>query len=232
MEDNKKSNLKLIAGVVIIAAVIIAGAILLKGSKAPTTKEDIKTQKTEAISLDDALKLTSSDVVLGDVNAPVTYITYGDYQCPFCGRFFTEVETPLMKDYVATGKVKFVFRGFQFLGEESTNAGLAAECAKDQGKFSEYHDALYTAEIKDGKENNGNLNKDLFVKLAVENGLDKTTFTACYDNGKYLEKISQDAQTAAQVGINTTPISFVNGKEIKGLADYKTTKTIIDSFLK
>jgi protein-disulfide isomerase len=112
------------------------------------------------------------DVILGDPNAPVTFIEYGDYQCPFCARFFTDVE-PLIKDqYVKTGKVKMIFRSYPFLGNESVLAAQAAECAKDQGKFWEYHDALYTAESQDAHENNGNLNRDLFLTLAQNLHLD------------------------------------------------------------
>jgi protein-disulfide isomerase len=116
--------------------------------------------------------LGARDVILGDPNAPVTFIEYGDYQCPFCARFFTDVE-PLIRDqYVKTGKVKIIFRSYPFLGAESTAAAEAAECAKDQGKFWEYHDALYTAESQDGHENNGSMTRDLFLTLAQNLKLD------------------------------------------------------------
>jgi|SRR3989344_403375 len=112
------------------------------------------------------------DVILGDPKAPVTLIEYGDYQCPFCSRFFKDTEPLIRKNYIETGKVKMVFRNFQFLGSESVNAAQAAECAKDQGKFWVYHDALYAAELEDGRENNGNLKRELFIDLAKSAGLD------------------------------------------------------------
>lgn len=113
------------------------------------------------------------DVILGDPNAPVTVIEYGDYQCPFCARFFTDVEPFIRDEYIKTGKVKMVFRNYAFLGPESVDAAEAAECAKDQGKFWEFHDALYEAEAEDGREHNGNLNKDLFVEISEKLGLTK-----------------------------------------------------------
>jgi protein-disulfide isomerase len=106
------------------------------------------------------------DVILGDTKAPVTVIEYGDYQCPFCARFFTDVEPLLREQYIKTGKVRMIFRNYPFLGNESIAAAEAAECAKDQGKFWDFHDALYTAEHQDGRENNGNLTNQAFYQLA------------------------------------------------------------------
>jgi protein-disulfide isomerase len=112
--------------------------------------------------------IDASDVILGDPNAPVTVIEYGDYQCPFCARFYTDIE-PLIRDqYIKTGKVKMVFRNYPFLGPESTAAAEAAECAKDQGKYWEFHDALYSAEATDAQEHNGNLNRELFLSVAQD----------------------------------------------------------------
>ena len=122
------------------------------------------------------LALTSRDVVLGDANEPVTVIEYGDYQCPFCELFSINVQPLIEQQYVQTGKVKFVFRDFPFLGQESLDAGAAVECAKDGGKFWEYHNALYASKTEDAKkygggENDGFLNRDMFLNLAQKVGL-------------------------------------------------------------
>lgn len=177
------------------------------------------------------LNLSNRDVVLGDAKAQITFIEYGDYQCPFCARFFGQTEPLLIKDYVNTGKVKFVFRNFQFLGSESFAAAEAAECAKDQGKFWAYHDALYSAEETDGRENNGNLNRDLFLKLASDLKLEGSAFAKCIDGKKYADQIKQDSAAAQSVGVDSTPISFVNGQKIQGALPYEQFKTIIDNVL-
>ncbi len=90
-----------------------------------------------------ALDLAPRDVILGDPKAPVTVIEYGDYQCPYCGKFFSEDEIPLRDEYIKTNKVRMIFRNFQFLGPESNAAASAAECAKDQKQFWAYHDSIY-----------------------------------------------------------------------------------------
>jgi len=122
------------------------------------------------------LALTSRDVIMGDPNAPVTVIEYGDYQCPFCERFYAQVQSVIEQQYVQTGKVKFVFRNFPFLGQESIDAGAAVECAKELGKFWEYHGALYASKTEDaqkygGGENDGFLNRDMFLNLGQKVGL-------------------------------------------------------------
>ena len=75
-----------------------------------------------------------------------------------------------------TGKVKFVFRDFPFLGQESYDAGAAAECAEAEGMFWQYHDALYAAKIGDttnygGGEDDGFFNRNTFLNLAKQVGL-------------------------------------------------------------
>lgn len=105
------------------------------------------------------LALNNRDIILGDPNAKVTLIEYADYQCPFCSRFFTQVEPQIKKDYIDTGKVKMIYRNFAFLDTDQTGqptgykeshlSAEAAECAKDQNKFWQYHDLLFQAEAAD-----------------------------------------------------------------------------------
>ena len=178
-----------------------------------------------------ALAPSDRDVILGDPQAPVTVVEYGDYQCPFCGRFFSQTEPLLKESYVKTNKVRMIYRDMAFLGPESVEASKAAECAKDQGKFWAFHDALFTAEIKDGQEGNGNLNRDLFVKLAGDVKLDTKAFTACYDSGKYADVVQQITDQAHQIGVNATPTTFVNQTMIQGAQPFAQFKATIDQLL-
>jgi protein-disulfide isomerase len=88
-----------------------------------------------------------TDFVLGDPNAKMTIILYEDFQCPFCGRFFSDAEKTIRNTYVKDGSVKLVYRDFPFLGSESYKAAEAARCAAEQGKFWEYHDYLYSHQM-------------------------------------------------------------------------------------
>src|ERR1035441_2924538 len=80
---------------------------------------------------------------LGNPNATVTVIQYGDYQCPYCEAFFQNTWPQLKAEYVDTGKIRFSFQDYAFLGPDSTTAAMAAHCAGDQYRFWQYHDYLY-----------------------------------------------------------------------------------------
>ncbi|MBU6501087.1 MAG: DsbA family protein [Patescibacteria group bacterium] len=237
IEKTQTSNNFLMPASILIAGVLIAGAVVYSVGKKSDTKIPQAAGNTQtaapSANLAEALKINGSDAVLGDVNAPVTFVEYGDYQCPFCGRFFSQVEPSLRADYIKTGKVKMVYRNFQFLGAESTNAGAAAECAKYQSKFWEYHDALYGAKVKDAAngENDGFFSRNEFLKLAGNVGLDMNAFTSCIDSNKYDDQVKKDTAAAQAIGVNSTPTSYVNGQMVQGAQPYSAFKAAIDAAL-
>lgn len=219
----------LIAGILISGSVMyLVGTLNGSGGKvAQITPLSEETQNPPGV----LPEISTRDVILGDPNAPVAVVEYGDYQCPFCGKFFEESEQAIREQYVKSGKVKMIFRNFQFLGPESVVAAEAAECAKDQSQFWAYHDALYTAEIADGQEHNGNLDRKLFVKLAENLKLDTKAFASCFDAQKYTNQIKEDIANAQAAGINSTPIVFVNGKKFVGALPFEQFKQAIDEAL-
>lgn len=239
MERIKDSNSYLLPASILIMGVLVSGSIIyaIGVSKSGNGNGGAKPSAdsgTAVVTNQNLKEISGRDVILGDPKAPVTLIEYGDYQCPFCGRFFRDTESLVRENYVKTGKVKTVFRNFQFLGPESTNAAQAAECAKDQGKFWAYYDAIYTTELKDGKENNGNLTRELFIDLAKGAGLDANAFTSCYDSGKYAVQVQKDTADAQALGVNSTPTIFVNGQQTQppGALPYAQLQIIIENALK
>lgn len=216
---------------IMIAGLMIAGALLYVAAGKDGGEKNKELAAAGAVGGGEVPQIESRDVILGDSKAPVTLIEYGDYQCPFCARFFNETEMLLRGNYIKTGKVRMVFRNFQFLGPESFTAAEAAECAKDQNKFWAYHDALYAAESKDGEEHNGNLNRDLFLRLAREEKLDLAAFTSCIDGKKYAAQVKSDSSAAQKMGVNSTPTTFVNGQKVAGALPYGYFKSLIDSLL-
>lgn len=246
MDGEAKNDLilpaSIILGAIIISASILYAAGLPSSQKTPSAGAN----PASSADLNAALALTSRDQILGDPKAPVTVIEYADYQCPFCESFFKSVEPRIQSDYINSGKVKLVYRNFPFLDtdpqtgqpvgyKESHISAEAAECAKDQNKFWQFHDLLFVAEGKDGQERNGNLNRTLFVQLASQAGMNVATFTQCYDSHKYAATILADTQSAASVGVNGTPTVFINGAKISGVDPanpYGQYKTAIDNALK
>ena len=93
-------------------------------------------------------KLTSSKLIengspiLGEDDAPITILEWGDYQCTFCYKFHKDTLSVINEDFIKTGKVKLVFKDFPLNGPDSVLAGEASFCARDQEKYWEYHDEL------------------------------------------------------------------------------------------
>ncbi len=130
--------------------------------------DDVLAGKGKTISNIKLAPVTSSDFTLGNPQAKVALVLYEDFQCPFCGRFFSDSEKTIRDTYVKNGDVQFVYRDFAFLGQESIKAAEAARCASDQGKFWEYYDYLFTHQ---NGENQGNFSNAYLKSFAKELGL-------------------------------------------------------------
>ena len=226
----KKQNYLLPASV-LIAAILVAGALIYS-----TGVKNTKPEKQEA-SLEQAVQKLAEpeiddDVILGDVQAPVTIFIFSDYQCPFCGKFFKETELLIRQNYVDTGKVKMVYKDLAFLGPESVAAAQAAECARDQKKYWQYHDALFEAEIQDGQEQNGNLNKELFEKIASDLKMNLDEFSSCLNSSKYAAEVNKDIEEGKSVMERmSTPTIFIDDKMIQGAYPYDVFSQAIDEAL-
>lgn len=238
MEENQSQAARsqtFLASSIIVAALIVGGALVYtRGAPAGgggTLAEAGNASSPITPESGKNIPTADDDVVLGEPSAPVTFIEWGDYQCPFCGRMFQDVEPRLRDEYIKVGKVKMVYRDFAFLGPESQTAALASQCAAEQGKFWLYHDELFKTEIADGQENSGNLTPDLMKSLAEKLTLDRPKFDACLDSKKYQDEIKKDYEDGIAAGVNGTPGNFVNGKSYPGALPYATVKKIIDEAL-
>jgi protein-disulfide isomerase len=167
--------------------------------------------------------------VKGNTNAKVTIIEFADFRCPFCEQFFTNTEPQIISDYVNTGKAKFAFRNFAFLGPASVTAADASECANDQGKFWEYHDYLY--KNQPSESDTSMYNTDTLTQAAISLGMDGTTFRSCLDNKTDEAKANADLADGQKAGVSGTPSFFIDGISLVGAEPYSTFKTTIDQEL-
>lgn len=212
MQNNSQQS---IVSAIIIAGVLIAGAILLKGNSPQQTPPAGTTLK--AITL---APVNTEDRVLGNSQAKITMFLYEDYQCPFCGKFFSESETPIRDTYVKNGDIQLVYRDFPFLGtfvkpyvennDESIHSAEAARCAADQGKFWEYHDYLLSHQ---NGENQGNFSIVNLKSFAKDLGLNTSTFSECIDSVKYQQAILDSKAEASTAGVTGTPKGFIVTKK-------------------
>jgi protein-disulfide isomerase len=172
---------------------------------------------------------TGSVKIMGSNNAPVTIVEYSDFQCPFCEKYFTETYPEILKKYVETGKVKYQFKHFPLqIHAQAPAAGLASECALEQGKFWEMHDQLFkTQNTWAGSPDHLNF----FKKLATDIQLNQDQFNQCIDSGKYTDNINYDFSEGLNKGITGTPTFYINGQTLIGAQDISAFSNIIDQAL-
>ncbi len=156
--------------------------------------------------------LENGSPILGDPNAPVTLVEFGDYQCKFCNVFFHSTEDDILKNYVETGKVRMIFKDYNIIGPDSISASHGAHCANDQGLFWEYHDILYS---NWAGENNGWASSKNLAKFAQEIGLDMDEWSECMVNGIHSQIILASNEDARTLELTGTPAFFVIGPDGK-----------------
>ncbi|MFY9463009.1 MAG: DsbA family protein [Candidatus Sungiibacteriota bacterium] len=216
---------------IVIAGVLIAGAVFYSNRGAVDTAAIKNAAGGAVVQGSQPLPgdIAGDAPFLGDPKAPVTVVEFADFQCPFCGRFFQTVKTPLVEQYVKTGKVRFVYRHFAFLGPESEDAAVASACANEQWKFWEYHDYLYTHQQG---ENEGAFAKANLKKFARAVGLDGAKFDPCLDQERYMNAVRADTAAGKSYGVNGTPATFINGRLISGAQPITQFVSVIEEELK
>ena len=164
------------------------------------------------------------DPVKGVKNAPVTIIEFSDFQCPYCGRFFSETLPSIEQKYIQSGKVKMVYRDFPLsFHPEAQPAAEAAECAKEQGKFWEFHDKIF--------ENQQGMSAAAYKQWASEVGLNTAQFNSCVDSGKYRQEVQKDFAEGSSYGVSGTPSFFINGMMVSGAQPYQVFEQAIEAAL-
>jgi protein-disulfide isomerase len=148
------------------------------------------------------LKL-GAEYSLGRGDAPVVIVEYTDYECGYCNLFYTVTYPGIRKNFIDTGKARFVKRDLALdFHPNALKAAQAARCAGDQGKFWEMHDIL--------SMNPDALGPEAYAKYARDIGLDAEAFKTCAGSDKYIAEIRESGKGAGGVGITGTP-SFVVG---------------------
>ena len=163
-------------------------------------------------SQNDSKLLTSSKLIqngspiMGNSNAPITVLEWGDYQCTFCYRFHENTLNIINEDFIKTGKVKLVFKDFPLNGPDSLLAAEASYCAEDQEKYWQYHDELYK---NWGGERTGWITRESLDRFAVTVDLDLLEFNTCLNEHKYQNRVIALYEFGKEIGIDATPSFLV-----------------------
>jgi protein-disulfide isomerase len=156
----------------------------------------------------------------GPEKAPITIIEFSDYQCPFCREWFQDTWPQIQKNY--GDKVRLVYRDFPLYGihANAEPAAEAARCAGDQGKYWEFHNAIFSS--------TADLTRDTFDSIAKDLKLDATALNKCIDAHTHKAEVENNYQYAAKLGVGSTPTFFINGLALVGAQPYEVFQRVID----
>lgn len=214
--------MKTIARVPILAVASVAAILLLSAGTAGVAGQ----AATSSFDLTLAGAATK-----GRADAPLVILEFSDFECPFCGRFSRGAYNQIQREYVDTGKVRYVFRHLPIerIHPKAMKAAEAAQCALAQGKFWEMHDRLFA--------NQEALAQPNLIAYAQVLGLNMPAFQQCLA-GQATVRVKQDLAEGMKAGISGTPAFFIGtvtkeGKlrvlhKLVGAKPYATFKATLD----
>jgi protein-disulfide isomerase len=235
METQESKNIVSTPVAIIIAGVIIAGAVIFATRQPATQPATANAQPQAPVAVDVGKVKTDGEPYIGNANAPVTMAYWYDYQCPFCQRNEEDTMPQIVKNYVDTGKLKVVFKDYEFLGPDSQTLGQYSravwEVAPD--KFYQWHKAVYDNQ---GTENTG------WATQAKILSITKSVLTADQTNQvvqlvktkgtEYQKEMDADKAEGTAMGINGTPGAIIGKQLVSGAQPYAAFQSAIDAALK
>jgi protein-disulfide isomerase len=204
-----------------LLAVAVGGTVLLLGGHGWAGEQQVEWSRAELIG---ALE-RGPGPSKGSADASVVLVYFTDFQCGYCRKFVQETLPKIDAQYIRTGKVRLVYRHMAILGEASVQAARAASCASDQGKFWEYHDALFA--------NSSPLafNAARLKRAAGELRLDEQAFATCLNSTAHGKQVETETLIGRALGATGTPAFLLNGQLVLGAYPFEVFQRGLDSLL-
>lgn len=226
-----KSNLAMPIAIV-LAGLVIAGAIYFGDGRQAEIQTNNNVNKTLPVNID-SVKIDGQPFI-GDPNAPITLAYWFDYQCPACQYNENNLITPLVAEYVKTGKVKVIFKDFAFLSADSQTLGITARAVWEAypDKYYAWHKVIFDNQ---GEERTGWATKEVITSLTQKvPGIDVTVIDSLIAKNslKYQKMIDEDKAEGASFGVNATPSFIISDQLIVGVPQYVQLKNFIETLLK
>nr|WP_155194121.1 DsbA family protein [Roseibium denhamense] len=180
------------------------------------------------VDLDDLLKPGPlGDKVLGDENAPVTIVEYASMTCGHCANFHIRTWPTIKKDYIETGKVRFIFREFP-LDPVAAAAFMLARCAP-QDKYFEVVDIMFEEQRSWAFTDNP---YQSLLDFSKQIGFTQESFEECLTDQGLLDAVNAVKDRGAnEFGVSSTPTFFINGERHPGALSIEQMGEIIEKNL-
>jgi protein-disulfide isomerase len=242
--NTRKTNKKAVIAGIALAIIMVAGtlaAFLPSGSNpSNSSNPSSNDQNSNEIIQELYNPVVQNASALGSNTADITMIEFADYQCQSCAKFHREIREDILRNFVNTGQVRFLFKDFIInndisaatatVDEATRLAAEASYCAAEQGKYWEYHNELYqNAE----DENTDWITKDNLNKFANNAGIgDLMQFFGCLESHKYSKTVNENDNLARSIGLQSTPTFILLSNRtqplaIQGIQPYSTFAQVI-----
>lgn len=214
------------AATAIIACSPSQSAPVANSSAAPAAPASTAAQTAQSPN-DPLVAAADKGRIEGDANAKTWLIVASDFQCPFCKQWHDESYKTIVDEYVRTGKIKVAYVNYP-LGQHhnAVPTAEAAMCASAQGKFWQYHDALFATQ---NQWETMPMPAMVLDSLAGVVGLDKAAWKKCVDSGKMKPLIMADRDRAAAAGVQSTPTFMLGNRVMQGTQPLAVMRAALDS---
>ncbi|WP_050179670.1 DsbA family protein [Domibacillus robiginosus] len=222
-----KNSKKIVTSTLVLFATIIGLVLFLN-------KEDETAQETEQTASSNEHPLIEGQPTLGEVEAPVSIVEFGDYKCPSCKQWGELIFPKLVEDYVNTGKAKFSYINVLFHGEESVLAALASESVykQDPENFWAFHKAVFTAQPATQEHDNPWISvdklKDIAEATAPNVDLAQLESDLNIEGTHIAEEVSKDKELVHKYKVPFTPTIIIDGVMLKDPFDYEKITSLIE----
>lgn len=214
----------ILGGLLLIAFVVLIFGDKLGGGRGPAGDGSISPESLARFEAE----YDAEGISIGDPDAPVVVREFADYQCPACAAFAPALRT-LREEYVAAGKVRFVFFDFPLpMHPHAREAAAAARCAARADRFWAYHDRLFATQRDWAQRADAT---DFFYDLAVQTGVPLESFRRCLNQGATDALVAKNLEIASQIGAVSTPTVLVGNRVFSGVTRYDILTAEIDNQL-
>jgi protein-disulfide isomerase len=208
----------------VFGALVLAGAVWLwLAARAPGSADEVEAPAISEPIASDGFTGYSK----GSADAPVEVVEYSDFQCPYCAQLAVVQFPDIERRLIATGRVRWTFRDFPLeIHSHARLASRAAQCAGEQGRFWEMHDALLWRQREWA---NLRSVRSKFEAYARELGVDRRAFSDCIQSSKYDGRVQASFEEGRSRGVSGTPTLFVNGTKVNAPPTADELVRIVDS---
>jgi protein-disulfide isomerase len=215
--QQRETNWLVIGGLIGIGVLVFGGLLVLA----------LRTPPPETVvSLADFCDANPQNCnIIGDADAPVTFVEVSDFGCPHCRDFHTQTAELIKQQYVDSGQVRWITVPYA-LSPATVPPAAAAMCAAEQDDYFTFAQALFSIENREERISSAGLRQ-----AAEQTGLDIDTFTDCLDSGRHATTVSDNRDAAGRVNVTGTPTFFINGEVVSGAQPFAVFQRAIDSAL-